>query len=222
MEYYRRHFQLEAWVVISGVLVSAGLYFAFVVVFKTGSEKLSYVAVLNTGLLFVIGHVYSRLKDRRDGKRKRAQELFLEWHTKDIRDSRIYVSRWRRVHKGTSLPSLSQVEELAAARTANEYAEATASAEKAIVERQIHPLDNPEEMELHFFRIYQFFERWSLLVQRSDVDHRLASEYMNSYKDWYLNSFITPWLGSESDPYIATSLKNIVAYVAPPHGEHDG
>lgn len=221
MEYYRRNYGLEVLVVLAGLSVSTGLYALFGYVLYANKEALSYVAIANAGLLFVIGHVYSRLKDRRDSKRKRAQELFLEWHSKDIRDSRIYVSRWRRVNSGASLPSLSAVEESAATAVADAYAAATAP-NAGQSRTPMHPLNDPEQLELHCFRIYQFFERWSLLVQRADIDHRLASEYMSSYKDWYLNGFIRPWLSIESDEYIKASLERIVDHVAPSHGQHDG
>ncbi len=221
MEYYRRHYGLEALVVFADLSVSTVLYVLFGYVLNANREALSYIAIANAGLLFVIGHVYSRLRDRRDTKRKRAQELFLEWHSKDIRDSRIYVSRWQKVNSGTSLPSLSDVEESAAKAVAYTYAAAIAL-EAGKSQAPMHPLDDPEQMELHCFRIYQFFERWSLLVQRADIDHRLASEYMSSYKDWYVTSFIKPWLSIESDEYIKASLERIVKHVSPPNGLHDG
>jgi hypothetical protein len=215
--YLRRHFGLEVTITIVSVGFSALVYAVFGAWLKVGGDNLVYISVVSAGLLFVVGHFYSRLKERRDFKRGRAQELFLEWHSKDFRESRIYVSRWLSAHKTTPLPALSSVEDEAAKTYIAEYESGPPTSKGAV-----HELDNPELMELHFFRIYQFFERWSLLVQHSEIDHYLAGEYLMSYKIWYLNNIIKPWWQVETDTYIRASLNSILVHIPPTKGKHDG
>jgi hypothetical protein len=217
--YLRRHLGLEVSIAIVSISFSLLVYVVFSVWLKVASGNLVYVGVVNAGLLFVLGHFYSRLKDRRDFKRRRAQELFLEWHSKDIRESRIYVSRWRCSHNETALPTLSSVEHEAAAAYILKYNSKSPMSNGVAAP---HELDNPELKELHFFRVYQFFERWSVLVQHSEIDHYLASQYLTSYKAWYLDNIISPWSKTETDQYIRASLESILAHVRPAKGKHDG
>jgi hypothetical protein len=94
---------LEIAVFCIGIILSVGAFLVGKFVLCIPPAELTYVSIAVTGLLFVLGNVYGRLKDRRDGKRKRAQELFLEWHSKGIRDSRMFVSRWVKPESVTSI-----------------------------------------------------------------------------------------------------------------------
>jgi hypothetical protein len=213
---FRQLYFLELLVVIAGIAVSGGAYLLFDRVLAVSKDQLAYVSVANAGMLFILGHAYSRLKDRRDAKRKRAQELFLDWHSKDVRESRIFVNRWTEVHGKAGLPTLSALERDAAGAYHRRYDRAIvlASGTGGADERPLlHALDDPEEKEVHFFRVYQFFERWALLVKNSDVDHATASAYMSSYKSWYLSGFIKPWAASETDVHIKKQLEEILRYV---------
>lgn len=143
-------------------------------------DDLAFISIANAGFLFVISQIYSRLKERRDPKRKRVQDLFAEWHSQAIRDSRAFISRWLAVHgdQNNSLPSLSSLEIEAAKAYKNSYEQALViSREGKIQEHLPHPhaLDDPELKELHFFRIYQFFERWSLLVKNQILTNHLPT-----------------------------------------------
>lgn len=222
MSSFLRLYFLEILVVIVGTAVTGGVYLVFSKLLEINPNELQYVSLANTGMLFIIGHVYSRLKDRRDGRRRRAQELFLEWHSKDIRDSRIFVSRWVDVHGKDNLPSLGVLEKEAAAAYRKRYDQSVVVAKSegsTLISPLPHALDDPELKEFHFFRIYQFFERWAQLVKNSDIDHAVACDYMSSYKSWYLERYIKPWSMSEKDPYICNQLNNILKHIAPPNAE---
>lgn len=202
---------LEIAVVLVGLFLVVAAYVVGKYLLAIPSSELTYLSVAVTGLLFVIGHVYSRLKERRDGKRRRAQELFLEWHSDKVRESRIFASRWVKSKGISNLPALGVLEEQAAqAYIASKETQSSDSGRAAI---ELHPLDDAEAKELHFFRIYQFFERWAALVDQDDVDTDLASSYMSSYKAWYLTTFIERWYKTESDQYIKASLENIIKKV---------
>jgi hypothetical protein len=116
------------------------------------------------------------------------------------------------VQTGTigNLPSLGEIERAAADVYRAKYNNPEATREKKL---ELHELDNAELRELHAFRLYQFFERWMLLVKNNDIDYRSADEYMRSYKDWWLDNFILLWLDKESDEYIRDSLGEIISYL---------
>jgi hypothetical protein len=157
--------------------------------FVKGVMVKEFIPIASAGFLFVIAQIYGRLKDRRDAKRRRAQDLFLEWHSKEIRESRIYLSRWRLISdKRGHLPSLGHIENAAA----DEYRIRYRSPDIAsgVNRADLHELDNLELREFHAFKLYQFFERWALLVKNNDIDYRSTNEYMRSYKDWWLDNFI--------------------------------
>ena len=70
-------------------------------------------SVLTTAFIFFISTIYGRTKDRREAKRNRALSLFTEWHSVDIRESRIFVSHYLSIIANGSpdnLPSLSTTE----------------------------------------------------------------------------------------------------------------
>jgi hypothetical protein len=219
MKHFLRHYSLELLAATVGILIIAGLYHLFDTIFKLEKDRLAFVGVLNAGLLFVAGHVYSRLKDRRDAKRKRSLDLLYEWHSKDMRESRMYISRWKRLHNKKSLPALGATEEAAIKACVDDYkARQTAptDAQASSTIGKLDPYYDPDQEELHFFRIYQFFERWSLLVENGDIDQESANGYMGSYKSWYLANFIEPWHELEKDEHILKSLARILKFVAPP------
>jgi hypothetical protein len=204
-----RDYHLEFIVVLVSVVLTASMYTVFI----NGTIAKEFISIASAGFLFVLAQMYGRLKDRRDAKRKRAQDLFLEWHSKDIRESRIYLSRWRsNIGECPGLPSLGQIESDAADEYKIKYKRPS---EVVRQEAALHELDDLALRELHAFRLYQFFERWSLLVKNNDIDSRSANEYMHSYKDWWLDSFIVPWSNSESDQFIRQSLVETITYLRP-------
>lgn len=201
---------LEIAVFCIGITLSIGAFLIGKFVLCIPSAELTYVSITVTGLLFVLGNVYGRLKERRDGKRKRAQELFLEWHSKDIRDSRMFVSRWVKAKGKSNLQALSALEDEAAVAY---IARKTRSATNSASEADPHPLDDVEAKEFHFFKIYQFFERWAALIDQHDIDVEVANLYMTSYKPWYLATFLEHWYKVEDDQFIKASLRNILLKV---------
>jgi hypothetical protein len=203
-----RDYHLESIVVAASILLTMGMYLLFI----KGTMAKEFIPIASAGFLFVVAQMYGRLKDRRDAKRRRAQDLFLEWHTKDIKESRIYLSRWRLVHTGIigNLPSLGEIERAAAEVYRARYNNPEAARDKNF---ELHELDSAELRELHAFRLYQFFERWMLLVKNNDIDYRSADEYMRSYKEWWLDNFIVLWMDKESDEYIRGSLGEIIGYL---------
>lgn len=204
-------------VIAGGIAVAGNIAIYWLLVAPNAVWKVDslFVAAMVTGISFLAGQMYSRIKERRDAKRKRAQDLFLEWHSKDIRESRIYVSRWLKVRGGGTiqmcLPSLGEIEQAAANSYENNYlARNSATPESVAALVNVGELDDPEKQELHFFRIYQFFERWSLLIEHDDIDNASAISYMSSYTGWYRDKFICSWAHHESDAYIKASLEKII------------
>lgn len=110
------------------------------------------------------------------------------------------------------LPSLGQIESAAAEEYRRKYGSSdTASGSR----NDSHELADLQLREFHAFKLYQFFERWALLVKNNDIDYRSANEYMHTYKNWWLENFIVAWLNKESDEYIHTSLSEIIKYLQP-------
>jgi hypothetical protein len=218
MKLFWRDYQLET--ILSVVSVSGATLLFFIASHLPQGQR-EFISIANAGFLFVAAQIYGRLKDRRDSKRKRAQELFLEWHSKEIRESRIYLSRWRLIiqAQGNKIPSLGKLEEASAsvyqARRQLFFKNSEGNHANNDKAGNVHELDNIELQEFHAFKIYQFFERWALLVKNNDIDFASANEYMQSYKDWWLDNFVCLWLESESDPYIKASLSKILLYLRP-------
>jgi hypothetical protein len=203
---FRRNYGLEAKTaaVIAMVLALAwiGLRRMDVV---SDQMKVAF-SVLSAAFIFFISTLYGRTKDRREAKRTRALSLLTEWHSADIRESRIFVSHYRSIianDSSDSLPSLSTAEKNAGAvrktKTANEIMELTS-------------LTDPTQIEFHFFKIYQFFERWTLLLENNDIDPDDSRIYLSSYGQWYLDNFIKPWHAKEAsgDTFIFNTLTRIV------------
>ncbi len=203
-------------IVFVGILL---IYSSFSFVPGVGNNKIWLAAITNAGLLFLSGHIYAKLKALKDQKKVRAHDLFLEWHSRDVRESRIFVSHWRMIN-GTNrdvLP-LSNIENIATESYQSRYTNNIVlahSIHQSAIPIDPREIDNPELVELHFFRIYQFFERWALLVANNDIDHARANRYLRSYKSWYLDNFIVPWSTCETDEYIKGSLVMIVDKVSP-------
>lgn len=206
-----RDYHLETFAITISILLVISTY----ILYKRGTLAQGFIPIVSAGFLFVIAQLYGRLKDRRDAKRKRAQDLFLEWHSQEIRESRIYLSRWRlNIDKNKKLPPLGKIESNAANDYQVKYKNKTNNKSKN-KEIETHELDNFELQEFHAFKLYQFFERWMLLVKNNDIDYQSADQYMISYKDWWLDNFIVAWMEKEADKYIYDSLNEILIYLRP-------
>lgn len=70
-----------------------------------------------------------------------------------------------------------------------------------------------EEVSKHAFRVYHFFEKWSLLVREQQVDAVLLSSILGSYAKWWNDFFFTPIKHREVDVYMASVLAIIEAQV---------
>lgn len=220
MRNFYRLYLLEILVVAAGLAVIGGVYLLFGYALNVDRDKLAYASVASTGMLFIVGHIYSRLKDRRDGTRKRAHDLFVEWHSREIRESRIFVSRWIEVHGIENIQSLSILQTDAATAYHRRYGQSlivATSTGETTNNPLPHALDDVELKEFHFFKIYQFFERWAQLVKNADIDQRVASDYMSSYKSWYLSTLIEPLANVEYDQYIKLRLDEILSRTKPDH-----
>lgn len=219
---FRRNYVAEAItaLVVISILLAMGLALYLGVI---PPQLATSVSVLVTALVFVSGTVYGRHKDRREAKRSRALSMFMEWHSPDMRASRIFASHYLNVRAGgdaESLPSLHQVE-IAAAK---EYGNNTPNkvSEKGSKYAELY---DATQAEFHFFRIYEFFERWSLLLANGDIAGPDSRTYLSSYGNWYLENFIAPWARKESerlqagakdgDQYLAASLDSIMRSLSP-------
>lgn len=181
-------------------IITAGII--FVIHWLVDLSNPAALGFLGAGIFFLVGHIYGRLKDRRESNRKRALDIFYEWHSKEMRESRIFLSRWKAIYSNESLPALSEAEKCAIAGARKSRSESAMVSQSTI--------DDPDLMEFHSFKIYQFFERWSLLVSNNDINRRDIDAYMGSYKSWYLENFIKSWMSKESDKYIYASLGKIL------------
>lgn len=173
-------------------------------------ESLAALSFLLAALTFMMGQFYGRLKDRREAKRNRALQLFYEFHSPLFRKSRQYVSHWIDV-KGcgdiASSPGLRQIE---LASMEAYIARVTPNEAGEFVEiKYASELENPELIEEHFFAIYQFFERWSMIVENKEIEERDADVYMSSYKGWYVEMFVRHWYSVETDETIAKAQRDI-------------
>ncbi|NEQ53021.1 MAG: hypothetical protein F6K11_23255 [Leptolyngbya sp. SIO3F4] len=218
MKFFWKNYSLEVFAAIIALSTTFILYFVFRVLLAASQDDLTFISIANAGFLFVISQIYSRLKERREIKRKKAQDIFIEWHSQAVRDSRSFVSRWLVAHENQndSLPSLGNLEIEAAKAYKSRYEKALVVSPDGNKQEYLptpHELDNPELKELHFFRIYQFFERWSLLIKNFDIDQPTANSYMSSYKAWYMDNLIHPWAKIEKDRYIKASLEEIIKLV---------
>jgi hypothetical protein len=152
----------------------------------TDPIKLS-ISVLSAGFSFFIGTLYGRAKDRREINRKRAIDLFAEWQSPDMHATRIFVTRYLR--SKDAVPSLSQIEE-----NTRVLAKETTDGISKLPE-----LDNPHLVELHFFRLKQFFEKWAVLLTAGDIDERDSRVYMSTYTVWYIDHVMLPWFENEEN-----------------------
>lgn len=209
-------YALEATVATATVGLLAVLYIGYGALLSGPEPKLAnFVPISSAGILFVVGHIYARLKQRRDDRRAMALSLFDEWSGTKLRESRIFLSRLRLVlqsHGG--IPTLGEMESTA---TKHYFSGLVSSRQEHDKEISLipglsseHELNNYEKREFHAFTLYQFFERWALLVTYQEVDHRIAARYLDSYTGWWINEFLRPWSVGESDPHIRSSLERII------------
>jgi hypothetical protein len=214
-----RDYSMEAVLIVMAILAVGIIFAVFGLGYAPARDYYWIAAITSAGILFILGQAYSQLKQQRSRRRTQARELFLEWHSDSMRQSRIFISRWKLVHTTEGeLPVLGNLANEAAHRCIERYANrselaVTGSNDPFVPSPQA--LDEPELKEFHFFRIYQFFERWALLAKQHDIDQKAASEYLKPYKQWYLEHFIEPWRKNETDKFIQQSLEQIVRFVSP-------
>jgi hypothetical protein len=214
-----RDYSMEVALIIGAILAVSIIFAVFGLGYGPVRDNRWIAAITSAGILFMLGQAYSQLKQQRSRKKMQARELFLEWHSESMRQSRIFISRWKLVHATEGeLPPLGNLASEAAQRCLERYANRSDLAPMGIADPFVptpQALDEPELKEFHFFRIYQFFERWAVLAKQRDIDQQIASEYMKPYKQWYLEHFIEPWRKNETDKYIQQSLEQIVRFVSP-------
>jgi hypothetical protein len=197
-----RNYSLE---VLTALIATAFVFLLLVVLIaiSLSFEKddlptglLPAISILPSALIFIGGTIYGRLRDRREARRSRALSLFTEWHSPDMRESRIFVSHYREKmnRDPENLPALSDVETNAALERRQFTVEQMSEKPE---------LESWSRVEFHFFRIYQFFERWSLLLRYGDIARVDSNNYMSSYARWYLDEFIIPWFKKEDEKITA-------------------
>jgi hypothetical protein len=214
-----RDYSMEVVLSVAAILVVGIIFAGFGLGYGLSRDKWWIAAITSAGILFILGQTYSQLKQQRSRRRIQARDLFLEWHSESMRQSRIFISRWKLVHATEGeLPPLGSLAIDAAQRCMDRYANRQQLTQTGLTDPFVpspQELDEPELKEFHFFRIYQFFERWAMLARQRDIDQKAASDYMKPYKQWYLEHFIEPWRKSETDEYILKSLDQIVRFVNP-------
>ena len=120
----------------------------------------------------------------------RALQVYDEWHTPRIHESRIQVSNFLellREGKILSLPTLTDFE---------------------VAQRESNALTPYAD---HFFRVIHFFERWALLYADNLLDHARAARLLGSYVKWYRERLLAPLEIGETNPDFIRLLKVINA-----------
>lgn len=120
----------------------------------------------------------------------RALQVYDEWHTPLLHESRIQVSNFLellREGKTLTLPTLTDFE---------------------VAQRESNTLTPYAD---HFFRVIHFFERWALLYAENLLDHALASRLLGSYVRWYRERLLDPLGVRETNPDFITLLRTINA-----------
>ena len=56
------------------------------------------------------------------------------------------------------------------------------------------------------FRIYHFFEKWAVLSQEGQLDHRLMNAALGGRATWWNESFFAPIRSHEDDIYMKQTL----------------
>lgn len=101
----------------------------------------------------------------------RALQVYDEWHTPLLHESRIQVSNFLellREGKIHVLPTLTDFE---------------------VAQRESNTLTPYAD---HFFRVIHFFERWALLYADNLLDHAMAARLLGSYVKWYRERLLAP------------------------------
>lgn len=115
-------------------------------------------------------------------------DLYNEWHSLKMRESRIYVSAWTKelYEKKIPIPSLSTIEK------------------------------NGGQDEYHVFHLIHFFEKWAQLSKNNVVDKFLLLKLLDSYLVWYETNLIDPLLlADERNQDFKNLLKVIKKWVFP-------
>jgi hypothetical protein len=91
-------------------------------------------------------------------------DLYNEWHSKDVRASRVFVSSWskRLYEQSIELPSLTHIE------------------------------NGGGDTEHHVFHVIHFFEKWATMSKHHVIDTNLLSKMLGSYLTWYQTNLIDP------------------------------
>lgn len=178
--------------------------------------------------IFIFTNIYNRAKERRNRRVKNTEQIFFEWSSPQIRESRIYMSHWltietekikkdvhirkgdpirkKKIASKLILPSLSKIEKDAKAEYKLNF--------KTPLEQQLaqNEIESAVLREKHAFQIYQYFERWALLEINNGLDANSMTTLMSSYKEWWMTDFIEPWFKLEvDDMHIKKSLDQILA-----------
>lgn len=118
----------------------------------------------------------------------RALQVYDEWHSSLLHESRIQVSNFIELvaaGRMERIPTLSEFE-----RAQREPSSLTAYAN-------------------HFFRLVHFLERWALLRRAALLDHALVSHLLGSYVRWYRERLVLPLLAGETNPDFVRVLDEI-------------
>lgn len=123
----------------------------------------------------------------------RALQVYDEWHTPLLHESRIQVSNFLELHregKILTLPTLTDFE---------------------VAQRESTALTPYAD---HFFRVIHFFERWALLYADNLLDHALAARLLGSYVKWYRERLLTLLEVGEVNPDFIKLLETIDTMVS--------
>lgn len=115
-------------------------------------------------------------------------DLYNEWHAPDMHSSRIELARSLKARReaGDKVIPLSDIDGQSASET------------------------------VHVFRIYHFFEKWTLLAIARQIDQPLLLRLLRIYANWWDKAFFTELQAAEKDIDYQAALRSIRTQVLEP------
>lgn len=147
-------------------------------------------------LVEVLGHPIDQKGQKRSAVKRRLAlensnrknqytiDLYNEWHSTALRDSRIFVSAWTKklYEQNIGLPSLTRIE------------------------------DEGGETEYYVFHVIHYFEKWATMSQNNVIDGTLLRKMLGSYVDWYETNLIDPLMRADERNRDFKNLLNLTKH----------
>lgn len=122
-----------------------------------------------------------KLFERIATKQKYTLNIYNEWHSDKIRESRIFISAWIRSlsEKGIEMPSFLD-------------------------------LDHEPNIKHHILTLLKFYEQWSIFANEDILDNELLLKLLSSYLVWYDQVLIGPLIIANKNDLTVSSLLSVI------------